>query len=121
MSLNHLMARMQITVQSLLCHDNVDVVLVKNPTKLLKECFVGGNVAHLIVRILGGVGMIIVSSMIFLLLAVLCLVAVYPEQPSLLQSLERSKLYSNYNLNYYFQHIQVSAALPLNSQKSSHI
>ena len=56
MSLNHLMVRMQITVQSLLCHDNVDVVLVKNPTKLLKECFMGGNVAHLIVRILGGGG-----------------------------------------------------------------
>ena len=39
-----------------------------------------------------GVGIIIVSLMIFLPLAVLCLVAVYPEQPSLLQSLERSKL-----------------------------
>ena len=102
------MVRMQITVQSLLCHDNVDVVLVKNPTKLLKECFVGGNVAHLIVRILGGgdywgVGIIIVSLMIFLLLAVHYLVAVYPEQPSLLQSLERSKLYSNYYLNYTFK------------------
>ena len=121
-ALNHLMSKMQIKVQrirSLLCHDNVDVVLVKNPTKLLKECFVGGNVAHLIVRILGGggnywgVGIIIVSLMIFLPLAVLCLVAVYPEQPSLLQSLERSKLYSNYNLNYDFQHIiQVASALP---------
>ena len=36
------------TGKALLGHDNVDVVLVEDLTKLLKECFVGGNVAHLV-------------------------------------------------------------------------
>lgn len=77
---------------ALLCHDNVDVVLVKNLTKLLKECFVGGNVAHLVIRMIwwrwsdcdNG------ERTIFLPLAVPCLVVVYLVQPLLLQSLWRS-------------------------------
>ena len=39
---------------SLLCHHNVDMVWVKNLTKLLQECFVSGNVTHLKIRRCGG-------------------------------------------------------------------
>ena len=39
---------------SLLCHHNVDVVSMEDPTKLFQECFVSGNVAHLMTKDGGG-------------------------------------------------------------------
>ena len=40
--------------KSLLCHHNVDVVSMEDPTKLFQECFVSGNVAHLMTKDGGG-------------------------------------------------------------------
>ena len=46
----------QLKGTSLLCHHNVDVVSMEDPTKLFQECFVSGNVAHLMTKDGGGGG-----------------------------------------------------------------